>query len=58
MKGEQVGPIKAPDGSQVFRVLLYRDRWIGARWKGRVYPVLGGIRGPMWMSIAWGSTKA
>ena len=50
--------IVAPDGTVVYRVLIERDRYLAARYKGRVYPALGGIRGPMWMSTAWGSTKA
>ena len=50
--------ITAPDGSIVYRRLIHRAGWVAARWKGRVYPVLGGIRGPLWMSTAWGSTKS
>jgi len=50
--------MKASDGTLIYRVPIYHSGWVAARWKGRTYPVLGGIRGPLWLSVAWGSSKA
>lgn len=50
--------MRAPDGSIVYRRVLRRSGWFAARWRGRYCPVLGGVRGPLWMSTAWGSSKA
>jgi len=48
----------APDGTIIYRCIIHRSGWFAARWKGRIYPVMGGIRGPLWMTTAWGSSKA
>jgi len=50
--------MKAPDGSVIHRCVIQRAGWYAARWKGKIYPVLGGIRGPLWLSTSWGTTKA
>ena len=44
--------MKASDGTLIYRVPIYHSGWVAARWKGRTYPVLGGIRGPLWLSVA------
>ena len=49
--------MKAPDGTTVYRVPFSCGGRAHARYKGRVYPILGGIRGPFFMSDSWGSWK-
>jgi expansin (peptidoglycan-binding protein) len=43
----------APDGTTIYRVPQRRSGWWAAQYRGKFFPILGGIRGPLWLSIAW-----
>ena len=45
--------MNAPDGTVVYRVPQRRAGWWAVRYKNRWCAVLGGIRGPLWISAAW-----
>ena len=48
----------APDGSVIYRCPIQRSGWWAARWRGETYPIMGGIRGELWLSASWKPTKA
>ena len=49
--------MRAPDGTLIERVPFWCGGW-RARWQGRSYPILGGIRGPLFLTGAWGAWGA